>query len=58
MTNYEFIKNMSIEEMALFLANETDRIAKPIYDIAGMGICKEVIAVKRLQWLKKDVSCD
>jgi hypothetical protein len=54
MTNYEWLKELSIEEMAVFLANETMRMAKPLFDLMGCGIHEQVIVAKRLEWLKSD----
>ena len=58
MTNYDRIRNMSVEEMALLLANETFRMAKPVFDLFGFGIEKQVIYVRRKQWLESEVDTE
>ena len=55
-TNYDRIRNMSVEELAEFLANETFRIAKPVFDFIGYGIEKQVIYARRKQWLESEVT--
>ena len=56
MTNYEIIKNMSLEEMACFLANETFRMAEPVFDFIGCGIEMQYFFVIKKQWLEEEVS--
>ena len=56
MTNFELLKSFTIEEMAIFLANESYRMAKPLYDIVGYGIHPQMIAARRLEWLESEVS--
>ena len=55
MTNFEMLKLLSVEEMAMFLANETGRMAKPVFDLFGWGIHPQIIAQRRLEWLKSEV---
>ena len=54
MTNYERIKNMSVEELAFFLANESFRLVKPIFDVTGYGIELQYIILLRKQWLESE----
>lgn len=53
---YDRIRNMSIEEMALLLANETHRMAKPIFDFCGYGIELQFIFALRKKWLESEVT--
>ena len=52
-TNADIIRDMTDEELAELLANETYRIAKPCFDAFGYGLEKQVIYVKRLKWLQQ-----
>ena len=52
-SNADRIRDMSDEELAELLANETYRIAKPCFDAFGYGLEKQVIYAKRLDWLKQ-----
>ena len=52
-TNADIIRDMTDEELAELLANETYRIAKPCFDAFGYGLEKHVIYVKRLKWLQQ-----
>lgn len=54
MTNYEWLKSLSVEEMALFLACETTRLAKPVFDLSGYAIHPQIIYLRRLEWLKSE----
>ena len=55
MTNYDLIKAMSVEQMAIFLGDESYRIAKPIFDATGVGITPQVAYVLRKRWLESEV---
>lgn len=52
-TNADRIRSMSDEELAVLLAHETYRMAKPVFDMCGYGITEEFIFAKRLEWLKQ-----
>ena len=52
-TNADRIRAMSDEELAELLADETYRIAKPCFDAFGLGLEKQAIYVKRLDWLQQ-----
>ena len=52
-TNAQKIRSMSDEELAVLLAHETYRMAKPVFDMCGYGITEEFIFAKRLEWLKQ-----
>lgn len=52
-TNAQKIRAMSDEELAVLLAHETYRMAKPVFDMCGYGITEEFIFAKRLEWLKQ-----
>ena len=52
MTNAQKIRSMSDEELAVLLAHETYRIAKPVFDTCGYGITEEFIFAQRLEWLQ------
>ena len=56
--NYECIMNMSVEELALFLANETYRMAKPVCDEVGYGIELQFITALRKKWLESEVDTE
>lgn len=53
MTNAQKIRSMSDEELAVLLAHETYRMAKPVFDKCGYGITEEFIFAQRLEWLKQ-----
>ena len=52
-TNADRIRAMSVEELAVLLAHETYRMAKPVFDMCGYGITEEFIFAQRLEWLKQ-----
>ena len=52
-TNADVIRSMSDEDLAWFLAKETTRIAKPVFDYCGMAVNEEVIFLSRLLWLQE-----
>ena len=52
-TNADRVRSMSDEELAVLLAHETYRMAKPVFDMFGYGITEEFIFAKRLEWLKQ-----
>lgn len=52
-TNADRIRSMSDEELAVLLAHETYRMAKPVFDVCGYGITEEFIFAQRLEWLKQ-----
>lgn len=52
-TNADRIRVMSDEELAVLLAHETYRMAKPVFDVCGYGITEEFIFAQRLEWLKQ-----
>lgn len=52
-TNADRIRDMSDEELAVLLAHETYRMAKPVFDVLGYGITEEFIFAQRLKWLKQ-----
>ena len=51
--NADKIRSMSDEELAVLLAHETYRMAKPVFDMCGHGITEEFIFVQRLEWLQQ-----
>ena len=53
MRNADKIRAMSDEELAVLLAHETYRMAKPVFDVCGYGITEEFIFAQRLKWLKQ-----
>ena len=53
MTNADRIRSMTDEELAELLADETYRIAKPCFDAFDLGLEKQAIYVKRLDWLQQ-----
>ena len=53
LTNADRIRVMSDEELAVLLAHETYRMAKPVFDVLGYGITEEFIFAQRLKWLKQ-----
>ena len=53
MSNADRIRAMSDEELAVLLAHETYRMAKPVFDVCGYGITEEFIFAQRLEWLKQ-----
>ena len=53
MTNADRIRAMSDEELAEFLAEEQYRIANVVFQAAGYGLEKQVIYVRRLDWLQQ-----
>ena len=57
-TNADRIRAMSDEELAVLLAHETYRMAKPVFDVLGYGITEEFIFAQRLEWLKQPAEGD
>lgn len=55
MTNGDFIRSFSNEQLAAFLAEEQARIAKPVFDYLGFGIETQVVYARRLAWLNLEV---
>jgi hypothetical protein len=53
MTNADRIRAMTDEELAELLADETHRIAKPVFDYFGYGIEKQIVYARRLDWLQQ-----
>lgn len=54
-TNFDCVRNMTIVELAEFLATERYNVVKPVFDFMGYGVCKDVIFAKLLVWLKSEV---
>lgn len=52
-SNADRIRAMSDEELAELLADETHRIAKPVFDYFGYGIEKQIVYARRLEWLQQ-----
>lgn len=54
-TNYDVIRNMTVEQLAEFLATERFNIVKPLFEKLGFGITKEAVYITLLAWLKSEV---
>lgn len=54
MTNFEMLKELSLEEMAAFLAHERFNLAKPVFEAAGYGLTEETVYFVLLRWLKQE----
>ena len=52
-TNADRIRSMTDEELAELLADETYRSAKSCFDAFDLGLEKQAIYVKRLDWLQQ-----
>ena len=52
-TNADRIRSMSDEELAEFLAEEQYRIASVVFQACGIGLEKQVIYARRLEWLRQ-----
>ena len=52
-TNADRIRRMSDEELAEFLAEEQYRIANVVFQACGIGLEKQVIYARRLEWLQQ-----
>lgn len=57
-TNADRIRRMSDEELAEFLAEEQFRIANVVFQTVGYGLEKQVIYVRRLDWLQQPAEED
>ena len=57
-TNAELIRRMSDEELAEFLAEEQYRIANVVFQACGIGLEKQVIYARRLDWLQQPAEED
>ena len=57
-TNADHIRRMSDEELAEFLAEEQYRIANVVFQACGIGMEKQVIYARRLDWLRQTVEED
>ena len=57
-TNADRIRRMSDEELAEFLAEEQYRIANVVFQACGIGLEKQVIYARRLDWLRQTVEED
>ena len=51
--NADVIRRMSNEELAEFLAEEQYRIASVVFQLCGIGLEKQVIYARRLEWLRQ-----
>lgn len=51
-TNGEIIRSMSNEELADFIAEQRFNMAKPVFDMVGFGLEKQVIYAVMLEWIK------
>ena len=58
MTNSDRIRAMSDEELAEFLAEEQYRIASVVFQACGIGLEKQVIYARRLDWLRQTAEED
>lgn len=57
-TNADRIRRMSDEELAEFLAEEQYRIASVVFQACGIGLEKQVIYARRLDWLQQPAEED
>ena len=57
-SNADVIRRMSDEELAEFLAEEQYRIANVVFQACGIGLEKQVIYARRLDWLRQTVEED
>ncbi len=57
-TNADYIRAMSDEELAYFLAHETYRVVKPVFDLSKVENIEDKIYCLRLQWLKQPVEVE
>lgn len=55
MTNFEWLKNLSMEQMASFLAHERYRLVKPVFEKSGYGITEDLVYVILLKWLNDEM---
>ena len=55
MTNYEFIKNMDIEEMAAFITEVNIKSNPKLKKGKSNAIVKYFIATKNKKWLENEV---
>lgn len=52
-TNADWVRSMSDEELASFLAHEKYRTAENVFKAIGFGITEEFLYFLWLRWLKK-----
>ena len=57
-SNADIIRRMSDEELAEFLAEEQYRIASVVFQACGIGLEKQVIYARRLDWLRQTAEED
>lgn len=55
MTNFEMLKELSVEQMAAFLAHERFNLVKPVFECAGYGITEEAVYFVFLRWLNQEM---
>lgn len=55
MTNGDLIRSMTNEQLAEFMADEAERIAKPVFDYFDITIEKQIAYLSRLTWLNKEI---
>lgn len=58
LSNADIIRRMSDEELAEFLAEEQHRIASVVFQACGIGLEKQVIYARRLDWLRQTAGED
>ena len=55
MTNGDAIRSMTNEQLADFMADESMRIAKSVFEYFGLGIEKQIVYLSRLTWLNQEI---
>ena len=55
MTNFEMLKDLTMEQMAAFLAHERFNLVKPIFEHFGYGITEEAVYFILLKWLNSEM---
>lgn len=55
MTNGDFLRSATDEQLAAFLASERYRIAKPVFDYIGYGIEPQALYAIQLAWVKQEM---
>ena len=53
MTNGDWVRSLTNEQIAAFLAHERWNLAKVVFESVGVGITEEFIFVKLLKWVNE-----
>ena len=55
MTNGDWVRRLTNEELALFLAEDRAKLARSIFEMLGFGIETQVVYLSLLRWVNQPV---